>query len=309
MQSRKIDNPLIVIVGPTAVGKTEWAITLAQHLNGEIISSDSRLFYRGMDIGTAKPSLVERSQVPHHLVDICEPDESYSLTQFQQAVQETIQALQERGKLPFLVGGTGQYVHAVTEGWTPPRQQPDEALRIILARWAEEIGNQELHRRLSLLDPQAAEAIDYRNVRRTIRALEVIFSTGVKLSQQRGREGCRYSLIQIGFSRPRPILYQRIDERIEQMIQLGLVEEVRCLLAKGYGSSLPSMSAIGYREVVAYIKGEISLDEAILLMKRYTRQFVRRQANWFKEIDPAIRWFDLEQATLEEVESYILSCL
>ena len=291
--------PLIAIIGPTAVGKTELSLQLAERFNGEIISSDSRLFYRGMDIGTAKPSPEEMARVPHHLIDVSEPDETWSLGQFQKAAAEIIEDIVARGKLPFLVGGTGQYYRAVTEGWVPPEVKADERLRGVLENLAEENGKEWLHARLTMLDPDAAEKIDHRNVRRTIRAMEVILTTGKKFSAQRKKRGEPiYNLLTIGLKRPRPELYERVDLRIKQMFAEGLLDEVQGLLDAGYSPELPSMSALGYRECVAVLNGEMSQDEAITQMKRITRVFVRRQANWFKEADRRILWFEAGAADL-----------
>ena len=289
--------PLVVIVGPTAAGKTALAIELAHIFNGEIISADSRLFYRGMDIGTAKPSLAERKNIPHHLIDVVNPDETFSLAVFQQEVSRLLDEIRGRDHLPFLVGGTGQYLLAVIEGWQPPAVEPAPELRETLVAWAEEIGGQALHDRLALMDPQAADAIDPRNVRRTVRALEVILTTGERFSEQRRRLEPPAGLILIGLTCPRPELYERIDRRIERMLADGLVAEVKGLLAKGYSPELPSMSAIGYQEIGRYLQGEITLDEAIVLMKRRTRLFVRRQNAWFKPADPRIRWFTVGERT------------
>lgn len=297
---------LILIVGPTAVGKTELAIQLAETLNGEIVSADSRLFYRGMDIGTAKPSPAEMARAPHHLIDIVNPDETLSLAVFQQQAREIIADIHKRGKLPFLVGGTGQYVRAVTEGWNPPEVVPNESMRNILEKMREERGKEWLYEALNSLDPEAAEKIDARNYRRTIRALEVIFTTGRKFSAQRGQGDAPYHLVTIGLMRPRMELYQRVDERIETMFAAGLLDEVKGLLDKGYSPSLPSMSAIGYRECVGVIKGELTAEQAKAEMKRITRVFVRRQANWFKESDPRIHWFHPERENLlEEIKTII----
>lgn len=283
----------MVLVGPTAVGKTELSLQLAETLNAEIISADSRLLYRGMDIGTAKPTLAERARVPHHLIDVADPDKTWSLAQYQHAAVQAIAQINARGRLPFLVGGTGQYVRALTEGWQPPEQQPNPKLRAALEAWSTQLGAQELHRRLSLLDPQAAHTIQWQNLRRTVRALEVIFSTGKRFSAQRRRTANPYNLFIFGLTRHRPQLYARIDARIESMLAAGLLDEVRNLLERGYGRDLPAMSAIGYREIAAHLAGEISLEEAITQMKRLTRQFVRRQANWFNPADPQIHWFTL----------------
>lgn len=302
-------SPLVVIVGPTAVGKTEVAIQLAQRLDGEVVSADSRLFYRYMDIGTAKPTLAERAIVPHHLIDVADPDEIWSLALFQQKARQVIQEIYARQRLPFLVGGTGQYIRAVTQGWQPPAVAADPRLREVLERWAEEVGVYGLHERLALLDPEAAEKIDARNLRRTVRALEVIFTSGRRFSAQRASALSPYRLLQIGLTRPRSDLYARIDSRVQAMIEAGLVDEVRSLLAMGYAPDLPTLSAIGYGEIIAYLQGRLSLDEAVLQIQRSTRVFVRRQANWFKPDDPQIRWFQTGPGTLEAVEGAIRAWL
>jgi len=298
-------SPLILIVGPTAVGKTELAIQLAERFGGEIVSADSRLFYRGMDIGTAKPTLEEQGRAPHHLIDIANPDEVLSLAVFQQKAQEAIADIHTRNKLPFLVGGTGQYVRAVTEGWSPPEVKPDEKLRSELEKEKAEHGIYWLHDKLRNLDPVAAEKIDARNYRRTIRALEVILTTGRKFSEQRGQSESPYYLITIGLTRPRAELYERVDQRIDAMFANGFIDEVKSLLAKGYSPSLPTMSAIGYRECVKVVKGELDEEQAKAEIRRATRVFVRRQANWFKASDPNIKWFGIEDSVVEKIESYI----
>lgn len=293
--------PLVVILGPTAVGKTEVAIKLAEKLNGEIVSADSRLFYRGMDIGTAKPTVDERLRVPHHLIDMADPDEIWSLALFQLEANNAIRTIVADHHLPIMVGGTGQFLRAVIEGWKIPSAAPDPRLRIVLTDWAETIGPVALHSNLVVLDPVAASSIDPTNVRRTVRALEVILSTGRRFSDQRQRGHTLYNPLLLGLTRPRPELYQRIDERISEMIASGFIEEVKRLLDLGYSPDLPTLSAIGYGEMVAYIQGKTTLDEAILLIKRKTRVFVRRQANWFKENDPDIHWFQVKDDTLEEL--------
>jgi tRNA dimethylallyltransferase len=301
--------PLILIVGPTAVGKTELALQLAQRLDGEIVSADSRLFYRGMDIGTAKPTRAERAQVPHHLIDIANPDEILSLAVFQQKARESIESIYTRNKIPFLVGGTGQYIRAVTEGWSPPEVKPNEALRIELERMKEEKDIYWLHEKLKTLDLAAADKIDPRNFRRTIRALEVILTTGRRFSEQRGQGASPYHLLTIGLTRPRPELYERVDQRIEGMFANGLLDEVKTLLSKGYSPSLPTMSAIGYRECIRVVNGQLTEEQAKAEIRRATRVFVRRQANWFKESDPQIRWFNVEEGVAQEIEAYIRNSL
>ncbi len=298
--------PLVLIVGPTAVGKTEIAIRLAHLLDGEIISADSRLFYRGMDIGTAKPTSREQAETPHHLIDLVNPDQTLSLAVFQQMARQVIADVQGRGKLPLLVGGTGQYVRAVTEGWLPPAVRPDPRLRGELEQLAASRGADWLHDRLRALDPQAAERIDARNTRRTVRALEVILSTGRLFSEQRGRADAAYRLIAVGLRRPRPELYARIDQRIDAMFEAGLLDEVRALQQQGYGPELPAMSAIGYRECVQVLRSQMSIEQAKAAMRRATRIYVRRQANWFKESDPDIRWFKAAEPGVEaSIAAYV----
>ncbi|HET6597871.1 MAG TPA: tRNA (adenosine(37)-N6)-dimethylallyltransferase MiaA [Anaerolineales bacterium] len=307
MQSNK--SPLILIVGPTAVGKTELAIQLAERLNSEIVSADSRLFYRGMDIGTAKPTREEQARVPHHLIDIADPDEILSLAVFQQKAQDAISDIHTRNKIPFLVGGTGQYIRAVTEGWNPPAVKPDERLRSELERMKEENGIYWLHDRLKRLDPAAAENIDARNFRRTIRALEVILTTGRRFSEQRGQVDSSYQLIAVGLTRPRTELYERVDQRIDAMFAHGFLEEVKRLFERGYSPSLPTMSAIGYRECVRVLQGEINEEQAKAEIRRATRVFVRRQSNWFKESDPNIKWFRVEEGVVDDIDVYVRNTL
>jgi len=297
--------PLILIVGPTAVGKTEISIQLAERLKGEIVSADSRLFYRGMDIGTAKPSLEEQARVPHHLIDIADPDEILSLAVFQQKAHQVVSDIHSHNKLPFIVGGTGQYIRAVTQGWTPPEVRPDETLRGELERQKEENGIYWLHAKLEGLDPEAAKKIDPRNYRRTIRALEVIMTTGTKFSEQQGKRDSIYHLLTIGLTRPRKELYKRVDQRIELMFANGFVDEVKGLLNEGYSPSLPTMSAIGYRECASVIRGELTEDQAKVQIRRATRVYVRRQANWFKESDPNIHWFTIDGDVIDKIEKTI----
>jgi len=298
---------LIAFVGPTAVGKTATAVQLARRLNGEIVSADSRLFYRGMDIGTAKPTVAERAGVPHHLIDVADPDEIWSLAMFQERARQAIDEIHLRGRLAFLVGGTGQYQRAVAQGWQIPRVEPDPLLRQVLEDWVRQIGPDGLHSRLAVVDPLAAEQIDPRNLRRTIRALEVTLSTGRRFSAQRQQGDSPYHLFQLGLYLPRTELYSRIDARIEAMIAAGLEGEVRRLLASGYSPDLPSLSAIGYREMIVYLSGAITLAEAIAQIKHDTRIFVRRQANWFKPSDPNIHWYYPGVESLDQMELDIRS--
>jgi tRNA dimethylallyltransferase len=294
---------VVMLVGPTAVGKTEVALHLARALNGEIVSADSRLFYRGMSIGTAKPTAEELAEVPHHLIDVVEPDQTLSLADFKERMHAAIADILARGRLPLLVGGTGQYMQAVRSDWSPPPVAPNTPLREELARLAAIRGGTWLHERLASLDQPAAERIDPRNLRRTIRALEVILSTGRRFSEQRGSGDSPYRVLTIGLRRPRPDLYARIDARIDAMLHAGLVEETRELLRKGYSPTLPAFSAIGYSQCARVINGDIDIREARLQMQRASRALVRRQSNWFKESDPGITWFDASRTDLFEAIS------
>lgn len=305
MQFPEVISPLLVIVGPTAVGKTEISIQLAEHLEGEIVSADSRLFYRGMDIGTAKPTMEDRRRIPHHLIDVADPDEIWSLALFQRAAYQSIVEIHDRGRLPILVGGTGQYIRAIIEGWYLPAQQPHRELRVVLKHWADEIGSKELHRRLCILDPEAGKLIEPNNLRRTIRALEVMFCSGQRFSSLRQQRNTPFSLLIIGLKRPRDELYSRIDARINAMLEVGFSEEVRSLLARGYDPKLSTLSAIGYREMISYIMGEITFNQVKKQMKHLTRQFVRRQANWFKENDVKINWFMVDDQVVNRIEQLI----
>jgi len=307
MNSR-IRKKVLVIVGPTGVGKSALAVKIAKELNGEIVSSDSRLLYRGMDIGTDKPSKEILDSIPHHLIDIVEPDESWTLAEFNREVDKTTELILKKGKLPILVGGTGQYFRSLVEGWEIPEIKPNQELRKVIEDWGMELGAIELHKKMSILDPTSGESIQPQNMRRTIRALEVIFSTGRKFSELRVKKEPIYDFKVIGLSRRREELYKVIDERIEKMFEIGFIREVETLLNKGYSKDLPAMSAIGYREVMQYLGGEITLEEAKVIMKRKTRQFVRRQANWFNKDNKVIEWFaippDPTDAVIKSVQSW-----
>ena len=294
-------RPLIAIVGPTAVGKTALALRLADELSVEVVSADSRQVYRYMDIGTAKPTAQERQRVKHHLLDIVDPDESFTLVQYQQLAYAAIDDVQHRGRIPLLVGGTGLYVKAVLEGLSIPHVEPDQELREQLYAEAEAEGYEVLHNRLRELDPVAAERIDARNVRRVVRALEVCYRAGKPVSSLQNVSPPPYHILRIGLTTPRDQLYQLIDERVDRMLAAGLVEEVRSLVQRGYGYDLPAMSGLGYRQIGMYLRGEASLEEAVALIKRHTRRFVRQQANWFRADDPQIEWFDVSKAAFEAV--------
>jgi tRNA dimethylallyltransferase len=310
-----------VIVGPTAVGKTALSLALAEALDGEIVSSDSRSFYRGMNIGTAKPTPDERTRVPHHLIDIANPDETVGLAEYQDLAYAAIDDIHEREKLPLLVGGTGQYVRAVVEGWQIPRVAPHLELRNELESKAATAGPRALHDWLRHLDPQAAGDIHPHNVRRVVRALEVCLVTGRPISEQQGREPPPYRTLQIGLTMDREALYVRVRRRLKVMIEAGLVEEVRWLRAQGYDWSLPAMSAVGYAEFQPYLDQHHSqpvegppllpaeetgtLEEVITEVERGLHRFIRHQYNWFALDDPTIQWFDVTQATFEEIEAVV----
>lgn len=281
-------SPLLVIVGPTAAGKTALSLHLARRFNGEIISADSRLFYRGMDIGTAKPTTHERQAIPHHLIDIANPDETITLGEYQDMAYRAIDEVQQRGRLPLLVGGTGQYVQAVVQGWGIPRVPPHPRLRQAL----QALGGQEVARWLQVLDPVAAQRIDPRNVRRVIRALEVCLLSGRPISELQQKRPPPYNILTVGLALEREALYARIDERVEQMMAAGLLQEVERLRDQGYGRNLPAMSGLGYQQLWAYLEGELTLAEAVERIKFETHRFVRQQFTWFRPNDPHIHWFN-----------------
>ncbi len=292
---------LISVIGPTAVGKTDTALQLAEELNGEIISADSRQIYRGMDIATAKPTPAEQTRVPHHLIDIVNPDESFTLAEYQARAYAAVDEVFRRGKQPLLVGGTGLYIRAVVEGLNIPAVPPNLERR----RELEQIPAPELYARLQQLDPVTAAGTLPNNTRRMIRALEVIEATGQRMSDLQTREPPPYPILQIGLTMPREVLYARVDARIDRMIEQGLVDEVKGLVTRGYSFNLPSMTSLGYREMGQYLQGEIPFEEAVRLFKRNTRKFIRHQYNWFRPTDTRIRWFDLTTQDYAEVRGAV----
>jgi len=292
---------LIAILGPTAVGKSDLALQLAQEFHGEIVSADSRQVYRGMDIGTAKPTPDEQRLVPHHLIDLVNPDEPFTLADYQQRAYAVIDAIHARGNIPFLVGGSGLYVRAVLDGLTIPHVEPDRARRAELDR--EDAAT--LYARLKECDPLAAAKIDPRNKRRVIRALEVCERTGKPISELQTQRAPNYRILRIGLTMPRAQLYERINARVDAMIANGLVDEVRGLIARGYSPDLPAMSGLGYRQIVAYLNGSIPLDEAVRLLKRDTRRFVHHQYTWFRLNDERIHWFDVSTDSIEKIHETV----
>jgi tRNA dimethylallyltransferase len=290
MQSSDGQNiPLLAIVGPTAVGKTALAIALAQALGGEIVSADSRQVYRGMDIGTAKPSAAERAAAPHHLIDLADPDEEFSLARYQDLATAAIADVAARDRLPILAGGTGQYLAALLEGWQIPRVAPQPELRAALEREAAEHGAAALHARLARVDRAAASNILPSNVRRVIRALEVYELTGRPISEQQTRQPPPYRVRTLWLTLPPAELYARIDARVDAMIVSGLADEVRGLLERGYGWELPAMSGLGYREFQPYFAGQMTLAAAITRLKYDTHAFARRQPAWFRRLPALIQ--------------------
>ena len=284
---------LLAIVGPTAVGKTELSLRLAKEFHGEIVNADSRQVYRYMNIGTAKPAPEALAKVPHHLIDIADPDDDFGLAQYQELAYKTIGDIQQQGKVPLLVGGTGQYVWAVLEGWVIPSVAPDTQFRKRLQARADNGGSCDLYRELEKADPAAASRIDPRNVRRVIRALEVLQHAGEPFSGLQKKVPPDYDILILGLTAERKELYRRIDFRVDKMIETGLVDEVRGLISKGYSPDLPSMSGIGYRQIGQYLKGELTLEAAVEKMKFATHRIARQQYTWFRLDDERIRWFDI----------------
>ena len=281
-------------MGQTAVGKSGLAMCLARRLGGEIVSADSRQVYRRMDIGTAKPPPEHLAAVRHHLIDVADPDDEYSLGHFLYESKKAIQDVKSGSRLPIVAGGTGQYVWALLEGWNPAPVAPDPLLRAELAERLESEGVAALHRELAERAPEAAARVDARNPRRVVRALEVALATPEEVTPHARRTPPPYDVAILGLAMDADRLRRRIDERVDAMLAAGWVAEVRGLLDSGYGPELPSMSSLGYREIADHLRGLLSLDEAADAVKRGTRRFARRQRAWFKPSDVRIRWFDAE---------------
>jgi len=294
-------NRLVVIVGPTGIGKSKLALHLAQALETEIVNADSRQVYRYMDIGTAKPTPQELSLVPHHLIGIVKPDEDFSLAQYQQLAYGAIEDIQQRNKLALLVGGSGQYVWSVLEGWEIPQVPPDPEFRRSLEEKVARVGKDELYRELMEVDPVAAQRIDRYNVRRLIRALEVHQSTGTPISQLQKKEALPYNKLIIGLTTEREELYRKIDSRVDKMIEQGLVAEVEELVNRGYNYNLPAMSSIGYKQIGMFLRGDLTLAAAIQQIKSQTHRFVRQQYNWFRLEDNRIKWFNIQGEVVSEI--------
>lgn len=298
-----MDSPkpkLLMLVGPTGSGKSSLAIQLALALDTDIISADSRYLYRQLNIGTAKPTPGELSRVRHHMVDCADLDSPWSIGEYKSSVEKIFLELNSHSKIPLMVGGTGQYIRAFSQNWQIPEIEPDNHLRVVLEKIGEEIGFEKMYENLAVIDPEAAKFIDHRNYRRTIRALEVFLTTGKRFSELRTKGESRFDLLILGLAWERQELYERIDERIEKMLEEGFIQEVEGLLAAGYRENLDRMGVIGYSELTSYLDGLISLEEAVALIKRNTRKYVRRQANWFKPNNPEITWFNAKDPDILE---------
>ena len=281
---------LVAIVGATGTGKSAIALELTQRLGGEVVNADSRQVYRGMDIGTAKPTLDERRRARHHLYDVADPADGYSLALYQQQAKETLNAVWSRNAFAWLVGGTGQYVWSLLEAWQVPDVAPDEALRAEMEAFAAENGYEALASRLAMVDPAAADRIDHRNVRRVIRAIEVYEKSGRTMTEWQTKGTPDFEFLLFGIDVPRDVLYPRVDRRVDAMFEGGLVEEVQALLASGVPAGCPAMSSIGYGETVAYLNGELTLDEAKERTKVATHRLIRSQDQWFRRDDKRITW-------------------
>ena len=298
--------PVVAVVGPTAVGKTRLAISLARRFNGEIVNADSRQVYRLMSIGTAKPMPAERAEARHHLVDILDPNESFGLGLFLKLAHDAIGDIATRGRLPIVSGGTGQYVWGLLEGRQVPEVPPDPAFRQRLEQMAAEEGGEALHARLQEVDPDRAAALDPRNVRRVIRALEIHQATGRKPSNMGKREALPFPTLVIGLTMERQELYRRIDARVDDMMAEGLLEEVRKLAAEGYAPGQGALGSPGYRELGEYLSGQTGLDEAVRRTKTQTHRMARRQYTWFKPSDLGIHWLDAAGANLDEAATALV---
>jgi len=295
---------VVVILGPTAAGKTALSLELAERFGGEIVSADSRLIYRGMDIGTAKPTPAEQARVPHHLLDVTTPDRPLTLADYQRLAYAAIDDIHRRGRVPFLVGGSALYVRAVVEGLRIPEVPPNPALRAELEAFAAAEGDEALHRRLAELDPMSAAQIDRRNVRRVVRALEIVLETGQPKSALEGADPPPYRILQIGLEIERDILHARIVERVHRMVAAGLADETKRLLAVGYPPNLPALSSLGYREMGQHLRGELTLDEAVERIGIETNRFVRHQSTWFRRMGD-VQWYDWNRPDIAAVAALV----
>ena len=300
--------PLIVLAGPTAAGKTELSLRLCERIGGEVVSADSRQIYRGMDIGTAKATVAEQARIPHHLLDLRDPDQVLTLAEYQRLAYAAIDDIHRRSRVPCLVGGSALYLRAVTAGLRIPEAAPDPALRARLEMRLADQGLQNLVAELQQIDPQTAAQIDLRNPRRVLRALEIVLITGQSKVALEGAEPPPYRMLQFALTRERSVLHRRIDQRVEQMVAAGLVEETQQLLDQGYDRALPAMTSLGYREIIAYLEGQMTLAQAIERIQIETHRFVRHQMTWFRKL-PALHWIDLELIAPDAVEQQVFAWL
>ena len=295
-------QPLIVLTGPTAVGKTSLSISLAKAVNGEIISADSMQVYKKMDIGSAKIRSEEMQGIPHYLVDVLEPEEEFHIVKFQQMAKKAMEDIYSRGKIPILVGGTGFYIQAVTKDIDFTEAQQENDYRKELEALAEEKGGEHLHEMLRKVDPVSADAIHAHNVKRVIRALEFYNQNGSPISahnEEQKQHESPYNLAYFVLNMPRELLYERIDLRVDQMMKEGLLEEVSRLKEEGCHRGMVSMQGLGYKEVLAYLDGEYPLEEAVRVLKRDTRHFAKRQLTWFRR-EQELTWVNKDQFSYQE---------
>ncbi|WP_394527285.1 tRNA (adenosine(37)-N6)-dimethylallyltransferase MiaA [Lacrimispora sp. JR3] len=288
-------KPLIILTGPTAVGKTALSLRLAKAIGGEIISADSMQVYRGMDIGSAKITKEEMMGIPHHLIDVLDPREEFNVTVFQAMAKAAVEEIYSRGRIPIVAGGTGFYIQALLNDIDFTETGEDSSIRTELEKIAEEKGAAHLHEMLLMIDPESAEQIHANNVKRVIRAIEFYRQTGERISKHNKRERQKespYDFLYFVVNTDRDTLYQRIDQRVDQMVEQGLVEEVKRLKASGCTRDMVSMQGLGYKEILDYLQGEYSLEEALYLIKRDTRHFAKRQITWFKR-EKDVRWLNL----------------
>ena len=302
-------DKLIVILGPTATGKTKLAVRIAKALRTSVVSGDSMLVYRGLDIGSAKPDEAERGGVRHALIDILDPaDEGFSAAEFQRLAAEEIHAINQNGSIPILAGGTGLYVKALLEGYRFNKEHEDGEYRASLERLAEERGKAYVHKLLEEVDPEAAARLHVNDLRRVVRALEVWRLGQEKISREKREDGLVYDACVIGLHADRKLLYERIEKRVDAMIDAGLEEEVRRLLASGVPRNARAMQGIGYKEMAAYIDGELSFTEAVDNIKKATRHFAKRQSTWYRKM-PYIHWFDVDAIPFEDLAKEVLKTI
>ena len=295
-------QPLIVLTGPTAVGKTSLSISLAKAVKGEIISADSMQVYKKMDIGSAKIRPEEMQGIPHYLVDVLEPEEEFHIVKFQQMAKKAMEDIYSRGKIPILVGGTGFYIQAVTKDIDFTEAQQENDYRKELEALAEEKGGEHLHEMLRKVDPVSADAIHAHNVKRVIRALEFYNQNGSPISahnEEQKQHESPYNLAYFVLNMPRELLYERIDLRVDQMMKEGLLEEVSRLKEEGCHRGMVSMQGLGYKEILAYLDGEYPLEEAVRVLKRDTRHFAKRQLTWFRR-EQEVTWVNKDQFSYQE---------